>query len=245
MNSDPHPKPPRRAFRSTQWAIIYIPLGLLLLGTILFRWTDWDLRIQRLFYEPGNGWTWADHPLAVFLYDYGTIPALSAGILGGLIWAAAWFKPAFKPFSRAGLFAGLLLAVGPWLLVNEVFKEHFGRPRPREIRQFGGDQEFHRLWQPGIPHEGASFPSGHASMGFYWLGLFVFYHRGRPTRAKIFLAAGLAHGCLMGFGRMVQGAHFASDVLWSAGFDYLTALGLYYGLKLKPEHSEETGFHET
>ncbi|WP_321495089.1 hypothetical protein [uncultured Desulfobacter sp.] len=36
----------------------------------------------------------------------------------------------------------------------------------------------------------------------------------------------------MGLGRIVQGAHFASDVLWSAGFVYYTGLSLAKALRL-------------
>ncbi len=31
--------------------------------------------------------------------------------------------------------------------------------------------------------------------------------------------------------RMIQGGHFASDVLWAGGFTYLTGLIFYYVLK--------------
>jgi membrane-associated PAP2 superfamily phosphatase len=40
------------------------------------------------------------------------------------------------------------------------------------------------------------------------------------------LWGGLVYGCIMGMARIIQGGHFLSDVLWSAGFVYLTALVL-------------------
>jgi membrane-associated PAP2 superfamily phosphatase len=39
---------------------------------------------------------------------------------------------------------------------------------------------------------------------------------------------GLAYGTVMGIGRMVQGGHFATDVLWAWGLTYLTGLILAY-----------------
>ena len=51
------------------------------------------------------------------------------------------------------------------------------------------------------------------------------------------LLIGLAYGSLMGVGRIVQGAHFPSDVVWSWGVTFLTAAVLYYamGLQKPPE----------
>ena len=53
------------------------------------------------------------------------------------------------------------------------------------------------------------------------------------TLAWGFGALGLLHGLLMGFGRMTQGSHWPSDVLWSAGFVYLIAWGLNWILVRK------------
>ena len=52
---------------------------------------------------------------------------------------------------------------------------------------------------------------------------------------NFWLAIGLSYGALLGLERMVLGGHFASDVVWSAGFVYLIGLALYYLLKLDRE----------
>jgi membrane-associated phospholipid phosphatase len=63
-------------------------------------------------------------------------------------------------------------------------------------------------------------------MGFYLMvPAFLLYRRhGLLARACILL--GLLAGLALGVTRVLQGAHFPSDVLWSAGFVYLTGLGL-------------------
>src|SRR5690606_18360570 len=43
---------------------------------------------------------------------------------------------------RDSLFGLLALALGPGLLVNGILKEVWGRARPREILEFGGDATF-------------------------------------------------------------------------------------------------------
>jgi membrane-associated PAP2 superfamily phosphatase len=80
---------------------------------------------------------------------------------------------------------------------------------------------------------GGSFASGHAAMGFYLLVPYFLLRRRAPARAAALLVVGLAFGTLVGLARMVQGAHFPSDVLWALGFVYLTALALFYALRLE------------
>jgi membrane-associated PAP2 superfamily phosphatase len=115
-----------------------------------------------------------------------------------------------------------MLAIGPGLIVNGVFKPYWGRPRPHCTIPFGGDQEFLPVLQKGCDQDYASFPCGHASMGFYLMApAFVFYRR-KPWLAMAFLCLGLVAGIT----RIVEGSHFASDVLWSGGFVYFTGLAL-------------------
>jgi lipid A 4'-phosphatase len=132
-----------------------------------------------------------------------------------------------------GLFLGLLLLLGPGLLVNAVFKNHFGRPRPNETTLFGGNQPFQAVGAWRANGHGKSFPSGHASMGFYWLGLFVYLWNSRRKMAWSFGLLGLTHGMIMGLVRIGQGRHWPSDVLWSAGFVYLAAWLVVYAFSRK------------
>ena len=43
---------------------------------------------------------------------------------------------------RAIVFLVTTLALGPGLLTNVILKDHWGRPRPIDVTQFGGDQHF-------------------------------------------------------------------------------------------------------
>jgi membrane-associated PAP2 superfamily phosphatase len=126
------------------------------------------------------------------------------------------------------LFLAALLALGPGLAVNGVLKPYWSRPRPKEIKAFGGTQEYISVWQRGPLGVGKSFPSGHASMGFYLMApAFVLYRR-RPRWALAFLLLGLAGGAVIGLGRVAQGQHFPSDVLWAGGLVYLSGVLLRY-----------------
>jgi len=218
---------------------LLLPLAVLLLLTWAFRSTDLDLDIARNFYRTGRGWQFADDWLWVLLYRYGMIPGVLVGLcgIGGLLFGLKLAK--LRRQWRSHLLLVLLLAIGPGLLVNSVFKDHWGRSRPKQVIEFGGDLPYVKVWDRGESREGRSFPSGHAAIGFYTIAPYFVLRRRRRRLAHGFLIGGTAYGLLMGCGRMVQGGHFASDVLWAWGMVYLS--GVLLGYLLKPEQSGQSG----
>lgn len=209
-------------------APVWLPLAILLGLSIIFHFTQLDLNLQRLFWSPTDGWWLANHPVVQFLYRCGTWPAVLVGASAAVMWIISLVKGRWLATRSLCLFLVLVLIVGPGLLINAVFKDNFGRSRPVQVSQFGGEQQFRPLGEPGPKGSGKSFPSGHASTGFYWLALSVYFWSRRRNLAYAFAILGILHGTLMGLGRMAQGGHWPSDILWSAGFVYLTAWLLYY-----------------
>lgn len=201
---------------------ILIPLLLLTAMSALALATDFDRTWASRCWSPTEGWRLNGAPFVQMLYHYGNLPALIVGIGGLAVWPVLLWKRRPRRQRVLALFLGLSLILGPGVVVNAVFKDHYGRPRPNQTVEFGGTLPYHRLFEPGTSGVGKSFPSGHASMGFYWLGLFVFLWEDRRKTAWTFAALGLVHGGLMGWGRTVQGGHWSSDILWSAGCVYLT-----------------------
>lgn len=210
------------------WAVA-APLVALLAATALFRWTNLDVALSERFYDPWTGkWPLRHVQPWSALYEAGPYPGLLLGIGGFAVAAAGLFWARLRPYRDAGLVLGLLLALAPGLLVNAGLKDHWGRPRPCQVDQFGGDHAFHAVWEPGDPGDCRSFPCGHAAMGFYLMApAFLLYPRNRRL-ALAFLVLGLSGGILMGTARIVQGRHFASDVVWSAALVYFTGLALGY-----------------
>jgi membrane-associated PAP2 superfamily phosphatase len=119
-----------------------------------------------------------------------------------------------------------MLALGPGLLVNGILKPQWCRPRPCQTECFGGTQAFVGVWGMGSSQRSKSFPSGHASMGFFLMAPAFLLYRRRPRLAAGFVVLGLAAGLALGVTRVLQGAHFASDVVWAGGMVYLTGLSL-------------------
>lgn len=208
-----------------------IPITILVFATIMIAATGADLKLSSLFCIEGKWPIGAEQPWRM-LYLLDRWPAVLLA-LSGL--AAAIIGRIYKQrrsWIRPGLFLVILLILGPGLIVNSVFKEYWGRPRPREVVQFGGKKEFLHPWQKGEAHMGRSFPSGHASAAFYLTAPYFLFRRHKPGTAALWMAGGLIFCGLMSIARLTQGAHFLSDNLWAWGMVHLTGAALYYLLRL-------------
>jgi lipid A 4'-phosphatase len=207
-------------------SLIFIgfPLMLLVL-TLLFRLTEADLMICHWFYGEGHeAWIFADWSVCIFLYYFGPMPGLAMGLGGLLVAMLSRWHGLLRPWANSGLFLCLLLALGPGVLVNGVFKPNWYRPRPKQVSDFGGKQAFVYVWDIAPQTASRSFPSGHASMGFYLMAPAFLLYRRRPQLALFFLALGTTAGLSIGVARLAQGGHFPSDILWSGGMVYAAGL---------------------
>ena len=175
-----------------------------------------------------------------FIYDVGPTPALALGVGGLAIGMLSLFWRPLRPYREAGFFFAAMLALGPGLLVNGVFKPHWHRPRPVQTRAFGGSESFVPVWGLGSNPQNKSFPCGHASMGFYLFAPAFLLYRKRRVWALAFVALGLVGGLVIGAGRVLQGAHYPSDVLWSAGMVYLSGLVVFGTFQLVKSATNRT-----
>ena len=62
---------------------------------------------------------------------------------------------------------------------------------------------------------GHCFPAGHAMAGFSFVGGYWVFRDSQPRLARIWLAAALCAGLLLGLAQQWRGAHFMSHTLWS------------------------------
>jgi membrane-associated PAP2 superfamily phosphatase len=229
--------------RSTRSAALdwTIPLVVLVAATVPFWTSDLDVRVARRFYVPDAGWPFGAEPLWRFLKHYGVVPAWVLATAALAAWIASFAKPRLKRVRRGAMFLVFVMVLGPGVLVNDVFKEQWGRPRPRDLVEFGGTREYVAPLVKSPPEHGGSFASGHAATGFYLLAPYFLLRRRHPARAALVFAGGIGYGGLMGYARVAQGAHFASDVLWALGTVYFTALAMCYLLRLHREAASEPG----
>ena len=204
------------------------PVAILLMTTFILSIMDADLLLAGRFFSAVEGWPWKNARPWVDLYNYGNIPPLILALCGLIMFIFSFFVRRIASYRKIGLFLVIYLILGPGLVINTVFKDHWGRPRPVEVKNFGGTEKYLPVWERGTPGKGKSFPSGHAAVGYFLFAPFFFLRKQSPKWAWFFLLLGLSYGTFMGMGRMMQGGHFATDVLWAWGLTYLTGLTLSY-----------------
>jgi len=191
-----------------------------------------DLWANGLFYDPGRGFLLSGNPLFDFLHDHVGIIVWVLMVGSLFVWLPDRLGIVPKPLKRwrrAALFVMLVVVAGPGLMVNAVFKDHWGRARPSQVMEFGGSAEFTPAWVVSNQCEkNCSFVCGDASVGFSLLAL-VFVSR----RPRLWLGIGLLTGGILGFMRMGQGGHFFSDVIFSFYTVYFTAWMLHWWMTRK------------
>jgi lipid A 4'-phosphatase len=196
---------------------LYLKIWLLLLtllAIIFISSPEIDLWAASLFYDPISHFYLKDHNLATFFYNAVQIFSIVWVIL--LIAILIINRIRKRPFgsmsTKAAIYMIIVLAIGPGLITNIVFKNQWGRARPSEILQFGGESSFSSAFViSDACDRNCSFVSGHASIGF---SLVVFSFLVRNHRRKLFALA-VTIGSLVGLGRMVQGGHFLSDIIFA------------------------------
>lgn len=216
-------------------------LLLVVAATLPFLSPSLDFRIMSWVYQPDldqHPWPLKFNRSIVALYTFGTLPALFTVLIALGILVAARYRRNLLHWRRYVVFLLLTLALGPGLLVNTLFKDNWGRPRPRMVSEFRGRMDYHCFYDKGPKEHGKSFPCGHSSMGYYFVVLYFLARRRHKLLRLSLLAGAMVYGTLIGFARMAAGAHFPSDVLWSAVMPCLAAWGLYYFILKIPYHED-------
>ena len=206
---------------------------LILLSWAVIHW-DLDRSIAGRFYTPSDGWFLGNRQPWRWLYQYGTIPGVVLALASLVAWGICRVKPRYHHLHRYFLVIVLTAAIGPGILVNGILKNYWGRPRPRQVVEFGGQWEYRHLTQPGTPGKGESFTCGHCTMGFLFCALVVFRRR-HLWVAVAGGATGVVLGGMLGAARVVQGAHFVSDVLWSFGIVLMVIIINYFFILQVPK----------
>ncbi len=201
--------------------------GLSLAAALLFAVTGLDVAAARLFYRPefADPWPVASRPLWRLFYESAPWVTGSLAAGGAALLVAGALRPGSRQLRLYGIFIMLCVVIGPGLIVNGVLKDHWGRPRPRQIVEFGGRLPYAPPLLPAGTH-GKSFPCGHCSVGYLYAAGWWVWRRRRPRCAAASLAAGVILGTLLGVGRMAVGGHFLSDAVWAG----LVALGVAHAL---------------
>ncbi|MGA8690544.1 MAG: phosphatase PAP2 family protein [Methyloceanibacter sp.] len=185
---------------------------------IFVGWPDLDLAASRLFNLGPRHFLFNDSDLASALRLGFRLLTWMASItaVSGIVLALAKRRRLLELGLAQWIFLALVLITGPGLIANTVLKDHWARPRPAQIVEFGGSDRFTPvLERSGQCARNCSFISGEASSTFA-LG-FAIAMLARRRRAAL-MGAALAAGGITGLIRIGEGGHFLSDVIFAGVF---------------------------
>jgi lipid A 4'-phosphatase len=205
---------------------LIIALGLgVVVGLLFGLYPQLDLDLARPFYAHTdavhNVFAWRLSPTVMRLRGVGlwigtvlVAPAVIA-VIGKLILP----RRRMLIRGRAAAFLILTMALGPGLLVNVALKDHWGRPRPIDVTQFGGAQHFVAWWDPrGDCPGNCSFVSGDVAGAAWTLAPAAL---APPQWRALAYGAALALSFGMAAMRLMAGAHFLTDTVFAGVFTFL------------------------
>jgi lipid A 4'-phosphatase len=211
---------------------LIIALAIAVVAGLVFGvYPELDLRVARHFYRvvdsSKNAFAWRIYPPVMLARDIGlwigallAVPAIAALVIKLIL-------PRRKLLmsGRAIVFLIATLALAPGLLVNVLLKDHWGRPRPIDVTQFGGDQHFVAWWDPrGDCPANCAFVSGDVAGAFWAMAPAAL---APPQWRALAFGAALALGTGMAVIRVMAGGHFLSDVIFAGVFTFIVIWIMY------------------
>jgi lipid A 4'-phosphatase len=194
-------------------------------GVIFGLYPELDLRIAGHFYavEDGNHNTFAFrlYPLLLLARNVGLWigTLLVATAVGALVIKLILPRRKLLMSGRAIFFLIATMILGPGLMANVILKDHWGRPRPIDVTQFGGSEHFVAWWDPrGDCPKNCAFVSGDVSGAFWTIAPAAL---APPQWRALAYGAAIALGAGMAAIRVMAGGHFPSDVIFAGVFTFL------------------------
>jgi membrane-associated PAP2 superfamily phosphatase len=189
---------------------------------------DLDIGFSRLFFDGGR-FPLAQNSLLQHLRKL--TDWLGGAILGFsvILFCSPSLQARFGVRTRDLLLPIMTYGLGVGLVVTTLLKPLFGRARPRDVLQFGGDDTFTAAWQiSSACQKNCSFTSGEAAGAMAIFAALAVLPAGHPRYRIIIGALILCLSIGLGLNRIAFGAHFLSDVLLSA----LIILAILLGVKI-------------
>jgi lipid A 4'-phosphatase len=185
-------------------------------GLVFAIWPDLDLKLAALFFDARRGGFWRSYaPFYLRARDASTWLVALVAVPAGFALIMKFIRPQ-RPLlipGRAIVLMLVTLALVPGVLANIVLKEHWGRPRPIDVAEFGGDEHFRPWWDPrGDCPKNCAFIAGEPSGAFWTMAPAALV----PPQWRAFAyGAAFVFGSAVGLLRMAAGAHFFTDVVFA------------------------------
>ena len=222
---------------ATGKSLAAVTVALCLTGALFTLFPRLDLGASAAFFVDGTGFPLERSRAVQIVRDAVWDLSVLLTILSGLMMLIrAIMRPIQRISYRVWSFFFLAFLLGPGLLVNGILKEHWGRARPRNVEQFGGEAAFTPVLQ--ISDECArncSFVSGEAA-GAVTLALVValvvlpnLQTVTRRTAGVVLWGLAIA----VSLSRVGFGGHFLSDVIMGGLLVSVLTLLLFLALRME------------
>lgn len=215
-------------------ALLALAAGFAVAAVVFSLWPGIDLWASGFFYVEGKGFPGAKDPVlsATRMVVWRLSIAMSLLSLVCLAIAASGRRRPFGIPRGTWGFIVLLYLIGPGLIVDGLLKRFWGRARPAQITDFGGEAHFTPALLPTDQcSENCSFVSGEGS-GAVALAVAVFAIVAAlgPRLPRAWAFAARATAVVIAFIglalRVVTGRHFVSDSVFAALIVLAVALAL-------------------
>jgi lipid A 4'-phosphatase len=189
---------------------VYIVLAALA-AAIFAIWPGLDLAGARYFYHGGG--FFGRNDFERFGRDFFRVTPFVVLVAYAALWLAKGLgaRLSWAPSGRAMIFLIATMIIGPGLIVNLGFKDHWHRPRPVQTQDFNGPNPFTPWYDDnGGCKINCSFVSGEAATGFWMVAPASVLPP--PWRGPATVAA-FAFGFGASLLRLAFGGHYLRDVL--------------------------------
>ncbi len=197
-------------------------IGLLLISLFSFLFRHFpalDMKVAGSFYDNGFIAQRSDFWLAIRRFSIALTKVLAVFFIGLWLWRFFFLKSNQDISFAKLIFATISLLTGPLIITNLIFKEQWGRPRPKHLQDFGGEATFTSAWDISSQClSNCSFVSGETSSALWLLTLIPFLPVAWHMGAVVFT---VCYTILISALRMAFGAHFLSDVIFSSLFNFV------------------------
>jgi membrane-associated PAP2 superfamily phosphatase len=193
-------------------------------GVVFGLYPELDLRLAQPFYEidrGGNKFGIRTDAMLIMVRESAMWLITAIALVPGLALFMKFVRPRtkLKVPGRAIVFMLTTLALAPGLWANIILKDNWGRPRPIDVPQFGGNEPFKAWWDPrGVCPKNCSFVTGDGSGAFWTIAPAAL---APPAWRSAAYAAAIGFGAGVGVLRMSFGGHFFTDVVFAGVFTFI------------------------
>jgi lipid A 4'-phosphatase len=203
--------------------ILGVIFASIILSLVFYLFPQIDLYVSNMFFEGHRDFLWNKlfinhfyHRTLIKLINLIFIVSVLIYILGEVL-----KRPLLSLTRRRAFFIILSVAIAAGLMTNFIFKEHWGRSRPRNVIEFGGPEKFTAACVISQQcKDNCSFVSGEVSYAFCLISFVLLARRPRKPFAYGILIFASSVAAM----RVITGGHFLSDVVLAGLYTVLVIL---------------------